>query len=228
MTAYTPFAYAGYYTDPTGLAYNVARYYDPATGQFMAVDPLVNSTQQPYEYANDNPVSEVDPSGLCGSLSSWGSFWANCGSDVVNAGTAAASAVGGGVSSGATWVANHPGQAAEGLAGGVCIVASDGLCAGAIGVAFGASTYVNTQNPGFWGHEAVTAGETLLLGGAGLIKTGLGAAGGFETTLADGTTVSTLPESFLGNAGVNAAVTWPALVGIGLEGPIDQAIFCGG
>ncbi len=181
----------------------------------MSVDPDVAQTQQPYAYTDDDPINEVDPTGL------WG--W-NPISDITEAGSDAWS----GISSGATWVANHPGQAAEALAGGVCIVASDGACAVAVAGAFGASTYVNTQNPDFWGHEAVTAGETALLGGAGLIKTGLGAAGAFETTLADGTTVSALPESFLGNAGVNAAVTWPALVGIGLEGPIDQAIFCGG
>ena len=76
----------------------------------------------------------------------------------------------------------------------------------------------NTQNPNFWGYEAVTLGENALLGGAGLIKTGLGLAGVFGDAL---------PGSFLGNAGVNLAVTWPALAGIGLEGPIDQAIFCG-
>ena len=40
------------------------RYYDPATGQFLSVDPLVASTQQPYAYASDNPGNESDPTGL--------------------------------------------------------------------------------------------------------------------------------------------------------------------
>jgi RHS repeat-associated protein len=64
LTSYTPFGYAGYYTDPTGLTYNLARYYDPTTGQFFVVDPKVATTLQAYEYANDDPVVRADPNGL--------------------------------------------------------------------------------------------------------------------------------------------------------------------
>ena len=63
LTSQTPFGYAGAYTDPTGLIYLVDRYYDPATGQFFSVDPDISQTSEPYEYANDNPVSNTDPSG---------------------------------------------------------------------------------------------------------------------------------------------------------------------
>ena len=42
----------------------VHRYYDPATGQFLSVDPLVDSTEQAYGYAQEDPVNNVDPSGL--------------------------------------------------------------------------------------------------------------------------------------------------------------------
>jgi hypothetical protein len=42
----------------------VGRYYDPATGQFLSVDPLVNLTAAPYFYAGDDPVNGTDPSGL--------------------------------------------------------------------------------------------------------------------------------------------------------------------
>jgi hypothetical protein len=38
--------------------------YDPATGQFTSVDPQIAATAQPYEYGQDNPVSDVDPQGL--------------------------------------------------------------------------------------------------------------------------------------------------------------------
>ncbi len=60
----TPFGYAGGYTDPTGLIYLVNRYYDPSTGQFLSVDPLVGITDQPYQYAGGDPINGSDPLGL--------------------------------------------------------------------------------------------------------------------------------------------------------------------
>ena len=59
-----PFGFAGGYTDPTGLVYDQACYYDPATGSFLSVDPLVQYTHVPYEYAGDDPVNAIDPNGL--------------------------------------------------------------------------------------------------------------------------------------------------------------------
>ncbi len=52
----TPFGYAGGYTDPDGLTYLLNRYYDPAAGAFISVDPAISQTNQPYAYAGDNPV----------------------------------------------------------------------------------------------------------------------------------------------------------------------------
>jgi RHS repeat-associated protein len=63
LTATTPFGYAGGYTDADDLVYLQARYYDPTTGQFLSIDPLVAQTLQPYAYANGNPVANIDPSG---------------------------------------------------------------------------------------------------------------------------------------------------------------------
>jgi RHS repeat-associated protein len=58
-------AVSGQYTDPeTGLIYLRARYYDPSTGQFLNRDPAVAITRQPYEYAADNPINRIDPTGL--------------------------------------------------------------------------------------------------------------------------------------------------------------------
>jgi len=63
---YTPFLYAGQYTDAeTGFQYLQARYYDPATSQFLTVDPQVDQTKQPYAYTGSNPVNGTDPTGLC-------------------------------------------------------------------------------------------------------------------------------------------------------------------
>ncbi len=64
-TTTTPLGYDAQYTSSdTGLIYLRARVYDPATVQFMIVDPDVNITGAPYYYANDNPVNEADPTGL--------------------------------------------------------------------------------------------------------------------------------------------------------------------
>jgi RHS repeat-associated protein len=65
LTTATPFGYAGYYTDPTGMLYLVNRYYDPAAGQFQSADADVAQTDQPYQYASGDPVTVTDPSGLC-------------------------------------------------------------------------------------------------------------------------------------------------------------------
>jgi RHS repeat-associated protein len=71
-TAATPLGYAAQYTSAdTGLIYMRARVYDPASGQFLTVDPLDKMTRAPYNYVEDSPVNAVDPTGLCsdGSLS---------------------------------------------------------------------------------------------------------------------------------------------------------------
>jgi len=45
----------------------VHRYYDPATEQFLSVDPMVDETGTPYAYTDGDPVNGTDPSGLfCG------------------------------------------------------------------------------------------------------------------------------------------------------------------
>jgi RHS repeat-associated protein len=63
LTATTPFGYVGGYTDSTGLIYLINRYYDPAAGQFMSLDPAITQTLQPYVYANGDPVVNRDPTG---------------------------------------------------------------------------------------------------------------------------------------------------------------------
>jgi len=60
----TRFGYAGEYADPTGYVYLRARYYDPATAQFLTRDPLVGVTGNPYGYTDGNPLQFADPLGL--------------------------------------------------------------------------------------------------------------------------------------------------------------------
>ncbi len=53
--------------DPTGLTHLGAREYDPDTGRFISVDPLMDSADPQqmngYTYANNSPVTNADPDG---------------------------------------------------------------------------------------------------------------------------------------------------------------------
>ncbi|MEU6080008.1 RHS repeat-associated core domain-containing protein [Streptomyces sp. NPDC047108] len=56
----------------TGLTHIGAREYDPSTGQFISVDPVL-SVEAPqslngYSYASNNPVTSADPTGLCADI----------------------------------------------------------------------------------------------------------------------------------------------------------------
>jgi RHS repeat-associated protein len=67
-----PFGYAGQYTDAeTGFQYLRARYYDPATAQFLTRDPLAALTGGAYEYASGDPLNDTDPSGMIDAEHGW-------------------------------------------------------------------------------------------------------------------------------------------------------------
>jgi RHS repeat-associated protein len=80
----TPIGFAGAYTDvETGFLYLVNRYYDPATEQFLSVDPYLAETGEPYTYTNGDPVNETDPDGqygICSTILGAGIFgeWLGC------------------------------------------------------------------------------------------------------------------------------------------------------
>jgi RHS repeat-associated protein len=58
--------YTGQYHDTeTGYIYLRARHYDPTTGQFTSIDPIVAITEEPYGYVAGNPANGSDPTGLC-------------------------------------------------------------------------------------------------------------------------------------------------------------------
>jgi RHS repeat-associated protein len=64
------FMYTGTpYDTATGLYYMGARYYDPTTGRFITRDSVGGYLQDPqslnaYAYARDNPLTNIDPTGL--------------------------------------------------------------------------------------------------------------------------------------------------------------------
>src|SRR3990172_11383253 len=54
------FDFAGEQTDPTGLQYLRARYYDPVAGGFVSRDPLAAAPgwdDSPFGYVQQNPVN---------------------------------------------------------------------------------------------------------------------------------------------------------------------------
>jgi RHS repeat-associated protein len=61
--------YTGHVNDPdTGFVYMQARYYDPAVGRFLSVDPVGSSPGNAfnfnrYAYASNNPIVNIDPDG---------------------------------------------------------------------------------------------------------------------------------------------------------------------
>lgn len=64
-TMVTDRGFLGQETDTAaGLSYLNNRYYDPAVGMFLSVDPLVAETGEAYVYGSGNPVTLSDPSGL--------------------------------------------------------------------------------------------------------------------------------------------------------------------
>jgi RHS repeat-associated protein len=126
-TTTTPFGFAGEYTDAeSGLQYLRARYYDPATGQFITRDPLGAASGETnlYRYAAGNPLSATDPTGLIGLPG----FIKD-----------AANAVANGVAAAATWAYHnrHALLVGAGAVVGAACVASIACGSLAIGLAFG-------------------------------------------------------------------------------------------
>ncbi len=66
----TYLGFASQTTDPSGLLYMRARWYDPVVGRFLSRDPIKGDAGQPsslnaYDYAAANPILLMDPTGAC-------------------------------------------------------------------------------------------------------------------------------------------------------------------
>jgi RHS repeat-associated protein len=64
------FGFTGEQTDPAGLVFLRARYYDPGVGRFLTADsvvpdPLRSGGWNRYAYVGNNPTNYIDPSGHC-------------------------------------------------------------------------------------------------------------------------------------------------------------------
>ena len=103
----------------------LARYYDPATGQFLTRDPITALTQAPYSYAADDPLNLTDPTGL---------FW----------GEGTLKKVG-------HFVVQHRGAIANVVAGAVCVGTVGTGCLVAAGIAAGVNAEQTAQNGGSLG-----------------------------------------------------------------------------
>ena len=168
---------------------DVARYYDPATAQFLSVDPDVATTLSPYGYVDGDPLNSTDPSGLdnCGLFA----FFCDA------------------VATGAQWAWNHPAV----VAGAVLGVAAAATGVGAIiegatvaGVALGGGSVVLggaaatlDYGPCVNGHDAVAC-LGLGLGATGAV-TGVVATAGSGLVLGGVIAEDFLPAGILGGVG---------------------------
>jgi RHS repeat-associated protein len=73
----TTTGFLGQHEDGSGLTHLEHRDYDPTTGVFITIDPLVASTGDPYSYAAGNPTTLSDPNGLCATNTLWTNVFGN-------------------------------------------------------------------------------------------------------------------------------------------------------
>jgi RHS repeat-associated protein len=180
-TVTTPLAWAGEYRDAeSGFVYLRARSYDPGTGQFLTRDPIESVTQEPYQYAGNDPLNNIDPSGL-----NWLSDRARDIGSAMSAGAQGvvrgAEIVGEAAQDTGEWAWRNRGTIATIGALGSCLLPGVGLvgCGYAAVTAFGVRAEQRIEEQGF--SNSLGANVT----DAGLTYLTLGLGGAFEALAGD-------------------------------------------
>lgn len=139
------------------------RFYDPSLGRFISRDPLEHLTGQPYQYANNNPISYVDPLGLCsvgpvriGFLSNQdnscrgagvtravGQAVGSAASTIGDGVGTAASTAGGAIVTAGQWAWSNPGDTTAIIGGIACTAATAGTATGLCSWAAATAATVN-------------------------------------------------------------------------------------
>jgi RHS repeat-associated protein len=206
-TTTTPLGYDAQYTSSdTGLLYMRARAYDPATGQFLTVDPVNALTRAPYDYAGDNPINYMDRTGLCSIVPGSSE---NCFSEVPGA-----------IASGVEAVAQNPVEAGGVILGGVSLASGVGeVVAGGTAVTEGTLGAIS----GISGAAGATIDTKECIGGSGISCVGA-AASGVSAVGALGVAVGTLS----GEAASGATAIGLTSGGIGFLGDSAGALASSG
>jgi RHS repeat-associated protein len=132
----TALQYDGQYADAeSGLQYLRARYYNPATGQFLTLDPMLAVTLAPYGYAVGNPVNSDDPNGECGFLCAAIGAGAGALVGVASGGVECLASYAAGKFNAGECAANVVSDAAGGAVSGACVGFSAALALAACGAA---------------------------------------------------------------------------------------------
>lgn len=214
-TVTTPLGYDGQYTSSdTGRIYLRARACDPATAQFLSVDPLEAITGEPFIYALDNPVNYSNPSGLIFDIPGTPS-WEEVGEGVVGWGDA--------ITFGATkWVRErigdenvnvcsgaYQGGGYAGLATGVLISGEGEAEIGADGarIAEGAAEHIFRDAAGHLAEDTPEHRALIesVVKSENYVRTGGGGEALYRETLPNGTQVwAKVFEGAITNGGVNS------------------------
>ena len=193
----------------------IHRYYDPATGQLLNVDPLVNQTNAAYVYALDNPVNGSDPTGLstCGQPSS---PWDIVGSviDCVSKGN-----VGGAVGTIATGGLRTVGSVVANTPAGMALSAISQVTGVSVGGCVGGSLFAGVDGTGSICYYATPSGQSgITLGGGG------GGGGPFGGNFLIGPSISNAQtlSDFGGGFGFAGGSAGEGIYGAGAQGQIGQ------